>query len=193
MGSFTIFRDVGDTLKKILKDNVTELSEENSILFESPADIAQPTTTAKLSIFLYQIIKNPYLSNAEPEPVGTTQMQYPPLSVDLFYLFTPYAQNKETEFIILEKIMLIFHDNPILKGQMLQGNLMASGNDEIRVVPNVLTLEELNKLWGMLPNKSYKLSVSYMLTPVRIPSEKTKDITRVIEKDINLYLIDNKK
>lgn len=193
MGSFTVLRDVGDTLKILLKENISELSDEGSILFDSPADIVQPVTTAKLSIFLYQIAGNSHLRNAEPETIGTNQMEYPPLAVDLFYIFTPYAQNRETEFIILEKIMQIFHNNSVLKEQMLQGSLNASGNNEIRVVLNALTLEELNKLWGMFPNKAFKLPLSYMLTPVKIPSEKAKEFTRVIEKDINLYLIGDKK
>lgn len=193
MGSFTVLRDVGDTLKILLKENISELSDEGSILFDSPADIVQPVTSAKLSIFLYQIAGNSHLRNAEPETIGTNQMEYPPLAVDLFYIFTPYAQNRETEFIILEKIMQIFHNNSVLKEQMLQGSLNASGNNEIRVVLNALTLEELNKLWGMFPNKAFKLPLSYMLTPVKIPSEKAKEFTRVIEKDINLYLIGDKK
>ena len=192
MGSFTLLRDVGETLKKLLKKNINEISDENSIIFDSPADI-ESAATAKLSVFLYQIMENTHLRNAEPIPIGTTQMRYAPLTVDLFYLFTPYAQNRETETIILERLMQIFHDNSVLKGQMLQGNLKASGNDEIRVVSNGLTLEELNKLWGMFPNKSYKLSVSYMLTPIMIPSEKAYDIKRVVEKDIDLYMIGDKK
>ena len=40
MGSFTVLRDVGDTLKILLKENISELSDEGAILFDSPADIA---------------------------------------------------------------------------------------------------------------------------------------------------------
>jgi len=183
MGSFTVLRDVCNTLKKLLKDNIPQLSDENSIVFDSPADI-ESANTNRLSVFLYQISENSHLRNTEPIPKGTNQMYYPPLTVDLFYLFIPYAQSRETEFIILERLMQIFHDNSVLKEQMLQGNLKANGNDEIRVVPNSLTLEELNKLWGTFPNKAYKLSVSYMLTPVRIPAEKEIDFTRITEKII---------
>lgn len=185
MAGFTVLRDVGETLKKLLKDNISELSDESSILFDSPADI-EPTTT-KLSIFLYQIVENSHLRNSGPVPINTDKMQYPPLTLDLLYLFTPYAQNRETEFIILERLMQIFHDKSVLRQEMLQGNLMTSGNDEIRVIPNSLTLEELNKLWGTFPNKAFKLSASYMLTPVRIPSERKIDIKRVEKKDIDMY------
>ena len=83
MGSFTLLRDVGETLKKLLKKNIPEISDENSIIFDSPADI-ESAATAKLSVFLYQIMENTHLRNAEPIPIGTTQMRYAPLTVDLF-------------------------------------------------------------------------------------------------------------
>src|SRR5512139_1885283 len=98
MGSFTTLRDVCNTLKKLLKDNVPELSDENSIVFDSPADI-ESANTNRLSVFLYQISDNSYLRNTEPIPRGANQMYYPPLTVELFYLFIPYAQNRETELI----------------------------------------------------------------------------------------------
>ena len=183
-----ILRDVGETLKKLLQQKIPELADENSIVFDSPADI-ESTTTPKLSVFLYQVIENSYMRNAELNPVNLTQMQYPPLIVDLFYLFTPYAQNRETELIILEKLMQVFHDNSVFKGEMLKESLKGSGNEEIRVIANNISFEDLNKLWERFPNKTFKLSISYILTPVRIPSERKKDLTRVIEKSINLYKV----
>jgi len=192
MGTFTVLRDIGETLKAILKQNISELSNESSIIFESPADI-KPASETRLSIFLYQIAENSSLKNMEPEPVGLDQMQCPPLVVDLFYLFTPYAQIRETEFIILERVMQIFHDNPVLRNPILQGNLERSGNSEIRVLMNTLSSTELGELWQRFMNAAFKLSVSYMLTPVKIPSEKKKDITRVIEKDISFYLMEKRK
>lgn len=180
-----VLKDVGESLKKLLKQ-IPELPE-NSIVFDSPADI-EPGDT-KLSIFLYQVVENSFLKNVESEPVGIDQMRYPPLTLDLHYMFTPYAKNRETELIILERLVQIFHDYPVMKGSMLEGNLVASGNDELRIVANNLTFEDINKLWERFPNKSFKLSVSYLLTPVRVPSEKPPArVKRVIEKDIDLYM-----
>ena len=115
-------------------------------------------------------------------------MRYPPLALDLYYIFTPFANNRETEVIILERIMQIFYDNAVIKGEMLTVSLKESGNDKIRVIANNLSFEELNKLWERFPNKDFKLSVSYILTPIKIPSEKPDTrIKRVMEKDIEVY------
>lgn len=196
MASFTILRDVGITLKKLLKDNlkddIPELSKENSIIFDSPADI-DPSEKARLSVFLYQIIENTYLKNAPRESIGVDQWQNPPLIVDLLYLFTPYAKDRETEIIIMEGLMQVLYDHSVLRGDMLENNLKQSGNDEIRIVYNNLSLEDINKLWERFPNNPFKLSVSYTLTPIRISSEKRKKIPRVIEKQIDIYRIDLKR
>jgi hypothetical protein len=181
-----VLKDIGDSLKKFLHRITPELESENSIVFDSPADL-ESTGNNTLSVFLYQVIENSYLRNAEPEPVDIDQMRHPPLTIDLHYILTPYAKKIETELIIMEKLMQLFHDNSVLKGDMLEGGLQGSG-EQIRIVPNNLTLDEINKLWERFPNKSYKLSVSYILTPVKIPSARpTEIVKRILERDIELY------
>jgi hypothetical protein len=84
--------------------------------------------------------------------------------------------------------MQVLYDNSVLRGDLLKGGLKGAGNEEIRVVPNNLTFEEINKLWERFPNKPFKLSASYILSPVRIPSGKPIEIIkRVMEKDIDVY------
>lgn len=183
MANLTILLEIGDILKNLLKDKSTVLSE-NEINFKSPGEIGTGLQK-QLSIFLYKIVENSYLRNTEPKPVGTTKMQYPPLILDLYYILIPYTNNnnKATELIILAEVIQTLYDNQILN--------IDTENDKIKVVPNSLTLDDLNKLWGIFPEKSYKLSASYILTPVRIPSARDpKDITRVIEKDIKYYSMD---
>jgi hypothetical protein len=184
----TVLRDVSNTLKELLQSNIPELNiSQNSIVFDSPADI-EPAGSTMLSIFLYQILENGFLRNAELKPIDMTRMRYPPLNLDLYYMFTPYAKDIETELLVMEGLMQIFHDISVLKEDLLRGDLVASGNEEIRVVPNNITFEEINKLWERFPNKSYKLSASYILSPVSIPSaKKPAKVTRIIKKDINVY------
>ncbi|VVB84168.1 Uncharacterised protein [uncultured archaeon] len=182
-----VLKDIGDSLKALLQSNIPELKPVNSIVFDSPADI-DPTGNPMLSIFLYQIIENGNLRNVPPEPIDMDKMRYPPLILDLYYMFTPFAKNKETELIIIEKLMQVFFDNSVLRTDTLTGGLKASGNDEIRVVPNNLSFDEINKLWERFPNKPFKLSASYILSPVRIPSGKPVEIIkRVMEKNIDVY------
>ena len=183
----TILLDISESLRDLILKKIDELPDENSIVLDSPADI-EPNSITRLSIFLYQIVENSFLKNAGPKYVGINQMRNPPLSIDLHYLFTPYAKNRETELIILEKLMQVFHDNPVLKGELLKESLKVSGNDEIRIVPNNVNFEEINKLWERFPDKAFKLSLSCIITPVYIPSEKPPvTIKRVMEKEIDIY------
>jgi hypothetical protein len=202
MGNFTILRDLADTLKDLMytdlnDPNSTEnLITEQNIIFNSPADIDYPTEgtpPTKLSIFLYQIVQNSFLRNSEWEPVGLDKRQNPPLALDLYYLFTPYASDKTTEFVLLEKIMTCFYDNAVLKGSILKGSLPNSGNDEIRIVPHSFSFDEINKLWERFPNKPFKLSLAYLISPVRIPSYKSESITRVTERIIDFNRIGDQK
>lgn len=184
-----ILLDIADSLRHLIQKNIDELPDENSVVLDSPVDI-EPNSNTRLSVFLYQVVENNYLKNIEPEYVGRDRMQYPPLLVDLYYLFTPYAKNRETELIIIEKLLQVFHDNAVLKKELLKGSLKRSGNDEIRIVPNNVSFEEINKLWERFPNKAFKLSVSCILTPVRIPSEKPLAVVkRVIRKEIDIHEI----
>ncbi len=188
----TVLRDIGESLKMLIKNNIPALADENAVLFVSPAEM-ETATTPKLSVFLYQFSENTHFRNAGMEmsgPVSLKQkMHYPPLVVDLLYLFTPYAQNRETELLIMENLMQTFHDNALLRGDQLLGNLQQTGNSDLKIVPNSLSLEDLNKLWGTFPSKPLKFSASYMLTPVRIPSAHEKTVTRVVEKDLDVYKV----
>ena len=40
----------------------------------------------------------------------------------------------------------------------------------------------MNRLWGIFPNKPYRLSVAYLVTPVKVPSARIIQMKRVIEK-----------
>jgi hypothetical protein len=52
----------------------------------------------------------------------------------------------------------------------------------VRIIANPLSLEDMNRLWGIFPNKPYRLSVAYLVTPVKVPSARIIQMKRVIEK-----------
>ncbi len=191
--SMAVLRDVGETLKNLLVGKTIPNLSNDGIVFDSPADITA-AKDAKLSIYLYRVVENSHLRNVEPAQIGLDKMQSSPLTLDLYYLFTPFCKDITTELIILESLMQIFYDYSVLKGGLLEDSLKESGNDEIRIVPNNFTFEETSKLWEGFPNKDFKLSVSYILSPVKIPSGKPiTTITRVIEKNIDMYMLEVEK
>lgn len=185
----TIINDVSDTLKNLLESNVPELSS-NLVTFGSPADTKQ-TNSAGLSLFLYQISENPYLKNQQPGMISPDKLKFQPLALDLFYLLTPFAQTKQLEQIILSKVMRTLYDNAILSGSILKGSLNTAENKELRIVFHPLSVEELNKLWNMFPNTPYRISISYIITPVIIPSTHILETKRVITKETS-YIVHEK-
>ena len=189
MADVVVLRDIRNTLKKLITDNIEDLSDEGSIIFESPGDIEESTTT-RLTAFLYQITDNVSLRNSPGSFPSYTQRQAPPLIVDLHFLFVPYAQDREKEIIVMERLMQTLYDNAVLRGDVLQGSLAISGNDEIRITPKTLSLDDLNKLWSTFPNKAFRLSKSYMISPVYIPSEVIDDVSRGAESVIATSRID---
>lgn len=165
MSDTLAIKALSNTLKKLLKE-IEELKEEN-IVFDSPADI-EPTGNTMLSIHLFQILPNGYLKKIQPIILSEEEKKKKPIVVDLFYLFTPYAKTKETEMVILEKVIRKLGENSVLKQDRLPKELGLAENEELKLVPYALSLEDLNKLWGIFSGKDYKTLLSYILTPVKI-------------------------
>lgn len=179
MNTATVIRDVSISLKDFIRANIEELSREDAVLFDSPADVEKPTRPTLL-MYLYHVEPNAYMRN-EPPVIEKGEglkgrMTLPPYIVDLYYMFIPYAQNRETELILFDKLIYLFHHRGDLAVENLQGALKDAG-EPVRMVPHRIAMEELGRLWMSFPNKPFKLSQFYILTPVRIPSEE-EEFTR---------------
>lgn len=177
----TVITDVSESIKKIIENNIEELPP-NSVSFDSPAEIQKSGKTG-VSLFLYRVSENPDLKNQENIPLDSKRIRRFPMTVDLSYLLTPFSQTREAEQIILAKIMQIFHDKPTLSGTMLKSSLRETGTEKLRVLFDAIPLEQLNNLWGTFHETPYKLSLSYLVTPVVIPSNIIEDTVRVLSKE----------
>ena len=188
MSSFTVIGDLGETLIKLLEDDPWDGIDPNSIpeiTLKSPKEVAEEGTSSnKVSLFLYHIQVNPYLRNTEPPIINDTATILPPLAVDLFYMVTPYSDDKTDEKKILGKVMQIFHDNATLKGSMLQGGL--TGTDEaFRLLLCTMDLENLARVWDAFQDVAYRLSVVYTIPGVCIDSIKTFEVQRVLSRELH--------
>jgi hypothetical protein len=186
--SDTAIADVGATLQKLLQDNMEDLITPTSIVLLSPGDVQDQNI--RLSIFLYSIVENPHLKNDEPI-FGINSLKFPPLQVDLYYLLTVYTsqalpQTEQTllQHRILGRAMRILYDNSILRGSILQGS-MAGTAQELRIVANPISLDDLNQIWSTFRDLGYRLSISYLITPVRIDSGREVGMQRVVSKEMN--------
>lgn len=188
--------DVTFLLRSLIQNNITELKNETAVILDSPGDIAAPSSQDQLSLFLYQISENPFLKNQDLIQTGPNKVQSPPLALDLFYLLTPYAKKREEEQRILTKLMKLFYDHGILypiSFPTLGDELLESGNTELRVIMNTIGLDQLNLLWGMFPNKAFRIGLSYIVTPLRIPSGREIQTQRVISEEIDFFYQESMK
>ncbi len=183
--TYTVIRDVSETLRKLVQGNVSELSDITRIVFDSPAEITA-AATPKLSLFLYKVRYNKYLRTSPPVRTGHDSQQAAPLQLDLMYLFSAHSTNIETEMIIIEKILALFYDNPVLREPDLEGQLTDNGNDALRIVPDDLSVDEIEKLWTAFPNKAYRLAIPFIVSPVCIPSGRTSTVKPVIERQLGI-------
>jgi len=190
LSDYRAIADVGETLIELLRDNMQDLVDRDSIVLFSPGEI-DFNENVRLSLFLYQVLENAHLKNQEMQVANHTTLTFPPLTLELYYMLTSHvasgAQDKTArsleEYTVLGRALRILYDNSILKGSVLKGNL--DKNQELHIAITSLSLEDLAKIWSTFPNKPFRPSVCYVVTPVRVDSEREMGVQRVVSREIN--------
>lgn len=190
MSDSDIIKNIGTTLERLLKDelksdldpdcNQDGTTKDYIKLIRSLKDIPNEEESV-VYLFLYQVVENSYLKNEEPYSIDGTHLRQPPLVVDLFYLVIPHIKVQSHEQTILARVMQVFHDNSILN---VVRKLQDAGEDietseEIRIIFNPMSLDDLSKFWTIFHDVDYILSVGYIVTPVRIDSTREVRVQRV--------------
>jgi hypothetical protein len=145
-----------------------------------------PNEQPQLNLFMYYVSVNPALRNVNlPSYNGQgRQVSNPPLPLDLHYLVTAYGAAQFDPEILLAWAMNVFHATPVVPSQTIQSALAALGNqpqpspqatliarstlaqqvEQIRITPEVLTTEEIYRLWAAFqaayrPSTALRVSV----------------------------------
>jgi hypothetical protein len=188
MSDYTVIADLGDSLVSVLFSELNSdpqisglIDSEDRISLESPADL-ENNNSVRLSMYLYRILENPYMKNRFPVEGTGGKLRKPPLTLDLYYLLTPLVGSPREQQIVLGKSMQILYDRAILQGGDLSDGLGTSG-EEIRLVLNPVSLEELTRVWQAL-EISYRLSVCYIARVVIVDSEQQHFSQPVVYKRV---------
>ncbi|HEY0075115.1 MAG TPA: DUF4255 domain-containing protein [Abditibacteriaceae bacterium] len=188
MSSYEVIRQSSEALRRILWQEFEKDTLIQSIV-NGPQDIVlkNPTETArnssyKLSIWLYQVCENEFLKN-QPVVQGNSRdsTQFPPLSLDLSYLITPFTQTGEYDHLLLGKTMQVLYDNAILLLREPTGGPPFTITEDLRIVFCRLTLEELTRIWEAL-REPYRLSVCYQVRVTQIDSLRQSNQARVLDR-----------
>jgi hypothetical protein len=167
-------RDVSRTLLDLLKNNLTDIEDRIGLL--SPKNAGNNL----LTLFLYKVTENPDLKNAQhvvvQRPDGSLVERRAPLSLDTYYLLTAHAPEQPDlleAHRALSRAMRVLYDNGILQGSLLRSENPSTGLTErsiLRVTLNPISMEDMTRIWSVLPDTPYEISVTYLVTPVEIDS-----------------------
>lgn len=188
MSDYTVIDDITDTLLAVLRANTGGLIAPDHISARSPADVGTDDLPL-LSLFLYQAGENKYLKNQDMQVIDAARLRYPPLSLQLFYLLSAHARQPETEQRLMGRAMQILYDCSNISGSLLQGSL-AGTSEELVVVINPLTIDDMNKLWSLFGSKAYKLSVGYQISTAMIDSTREQASQRVIQQTVQYTVLE---
>jgi len=139
----------------------------------------------RINLFLYKVQENPFLRNLDWQvKVGSpNRLVPPPLSLNLYYLLTPYAQNdpqtgNTTAHEILGEAMRVLYEHPIITREHLVAGL-DNAREQVKVVQSSLNPEELSHVWGTF-TQPFRLSVLYEVSVVQIDmlAESEQDMSK---------------
>jgi hypothetical protein len=170
------------TFSQLLNRVIEEPTLSGATVTTGAPDLARSGTGRELNLFLYQIMPNVSLRNMDL-PFRNSDgdlTSRPVLALNLHYLLTAYGQNDrelDTHHLLAHAMSLI-HDEGILTRQQIRAAMVAEPEiapadlaDQIELVklcPQMLTVDEISRLWSMYQTTNYRLSVGYEAAVVLI-------------------------
>jgi len=162
----------------------------------------------QLNLFLYHVAPNPGWRNRDlPSRDGEgARVSNPPLALDLFYLLTAYGDKDFQAEILLGYAMQLFHETPVLTRDAIRAALIGSNPpvtggvlpdgfktlvaadlaeqiEQIKIVPQTMSTEEMSKLWTAL-STPYRPTAAYQVSVVLIESKKSTRPTLPVRERI---------
>lgn len=185
MSASTAIGMVSTSLRNLLIGEMT-LSPALNVTILAPDE---PGGDRRVNLFLYKVQENPVLKNMDWQVKRgeSTRLVPPPLSLNLFYLLTPYAPNdsqtgNSTDHEILGEAMRVFYENPIVPKDYLDSGLQ-NAREHIKIMQNTLNLEELSQVWSTF-TQPFRLSVLYEVSVVQLDmlSESERVMARRVQQ-----------
>ena len=157
-----------------------------------PADpqLEQPT----VSVFLYQVTPNTSQRNNDlpTRAADGTLVKRPAAALDLHYLISAYGDERElVGQRLIGSVVRTLHEIPILPKDVVEqagerpylaGSDLVEAAQRVRFTPTVMDVDETSKLWGMLYQTPYALSVVYQAALVLIDGRESPVPGRPVER-----------
>jgi hypothetical protein len=169
-----------EALIQQLRDNYQFADFNSELEFKAyvAKDFAQPMT-AGVSLFLYRIFPNSVLRTPSGQSGADGQLFRTQLPLDLHFLLTAWASEASLQYTIAGWMMRELEDIPILPIGLLNQHYpdLFHEDETITVTPVELTTEELFRIWDVIVNHAYQISVPYVARVIKIDSKRLRSGT----------------
>ena len=180
MSASTAIGMVGESLRNFLDDQM-EITPNVDITLLAPDESGGGNR--RVNLFLYKVEQNPHLKNMDWQVSQSNagQLVAPPLSLNLHYLMTAYAQNdaqtgNTTAHEILGDAMRVFYQTPTVPDLYLVPGL-SDAREQLRIAQKQVDLDELSKGWTTF-SEPFRLSVPYEVSVVQL--DRSPDTIRTM-------------
>jgi hypothetical protein len=146
-------------------------------------DFEQPME-AGVSFFLYRI----YANGTHRTPsgrVGPNGQRYrTQLPLDLHFLLTAWAKDASLQYTIAGWMMRILEDIPSFPASLLNKKVANTfhRDETVEIGLTQLTTEELFRIWEVIGNNAYQISVPYVARNVKIESRQLLSAGQAIQE-----------
>jgi hypothetical protein len=189
-GVTAVLRDM--LTEGMIEQNVSGILGTTVTVSALPPDRVVPTNgteNTQLNLFLHQVTFNSGWRNhglPSRDGSGRHRLSNPPLALDLHYLLSAYGAEEFSAEILLGYAMQVLHERPVLDRQTISATLtgaptlppalralaecgLADQVEQIKLVPEVMSTEEISKLWTAVQSH-LRLTAAYLATVVLIES-----------------------
>lgn len=180
MSNYLAVATVTETLAQIVRDAVLPVVPGAEVTTDRP-DRAAKDTAGRVNLYLFQAGQNAALRNADlpMRTAGGLPASRPRAALDLFYLVTFFGRDEQ---LVAQQLMGLslaaLHAHAVLTtehvtravraapGAFLDGSDLVQQAQPVTVTPMNLSLEELSKLWSVMFQVPYNLTVAYQCSVV---------------------------
>ena len=144
----------------------------------------------RINLFLFQASENQGWRNAAfpSRNANGERVSNPPLALDLSYLLTAYGAGPLHAEALLGLAMFVLHETPVLTRDAIRAVTLAPPQpallagltsseladqiEQIKIVPQVMSVEEISKIWSALQSQ-YRPTAVYKASVVLVQGEKS--------------------
>ena len=200
MSNFLGIATVTATISNLLEEVQSDVL--GTKITSKPLDVINSEPAAnRLNLFLYQISYNPaYKNDSLPTRNHNGDLiANPSVALDLHYLITAYGLDNDDLLAqqILGSAIRIINENPILTKDIINDTIkteekikfsdLANQAGSIKMNPEMMSIEELSKMWSSFFQTNYRLSAAYRATVVLLDSKKQPKPTLPVKERL-LYV-----